>query len=69
MGGYVDNDISSKVTHLVTNLCSGERYNYAVTFDVCILSEDWIYDAWKKRNIVGFEATEKDFVSYNVHGD
>lgn len=64
MGGSVRKDLDEqfKVTHLIAKLYGGEKCHYAVTFNIPIMSENWIYDAWQNRNVVGFDAGDSDFV-------
>ncbi|KAL6960096.1 Protein T2 [Sarracenia purpurea var. burkii] len=63
MGGSVRKEMHCKVTHLIAKLCSGEKYFYAMTFRVPVVSETWVHDAWKYRDVIGFNAAENDFVS------
>ena len=64
MGGSVRKEMHCKVTHLIAKLCSGEKYFYAMTFRVPVVSETWVHDAWKNRDVIGFNAAENDFVSW-----
>lgn len=63
MGGRVRKETNSETTHLVAKICKGEKYSYAMLFNVPVVSETWLYDAWEKRNVVGFNAADPDFVS------
>ncbi|XP_065214555.1 protein ECT2 isoform X12 [Planococcus citri] len=63
MGGSVRKEMHCKVTHLIAKLCSGEKYFYAMTFRVPVVSEMWVHDAWQNRNVIGFNAAENDFIS------
>ena len=62
MGGSVLKDISSpRVTHLVTDSCRGEKYRYASTFSIPVMSTEWIKDAWNHRKDVEFTAHSSKF--------
>lgn len=50
MGGSIQREMSGKVTHLVANRCIGDKYQYAVTFRVPVVSVDWIHGAWEQRD-------------------
>ena len=50
------------MTHLVTDSCRGERYRYASTFGIPVMSGEWIKSAWTHRNDFNFKATQIKFV-------
>jgi twin BRCT domain len=50
MGGSIQREMSGKVTHLVANRCIGDKYQYAVTFRVPVVSVNWIHRAWEERD-------------------
>ncbi|XP_011502842.1 PREDICTED: protein ECT2 isoform X2 [Ceratosolen solmsi marchali] len=50
MGGSIRKEMGSKVTHLIANCCGGEKYRYAVTFRVPIMSMNWVTALWDMRN-------------------
>ena len=56
MGGSIRKEIVSKVTHLIANSCGSEKYRYAITFRVPIMSVGWVHNAWAMRTQVGFNA-------------
>lgn len=63
MGGSVLKDVNTpRVTHLVTDSCRGERYRYASTFGIPVMSGEWIKSAWKNRQNSDFKATHNKFV-------
>ena len=64
MGGSVIKDVkSTRLTHLVTDVCRGDKYRYASTFGIPVMSISWVKDAWQNhQNDVNFKATETDFV-------
>jgi len=62
MGGSIRRDMVSKVTHLIANTCGGERYQYAVTFRVPVMSETWVYAMWEKRNEKALSAVSEEMV-------
>lgn len=61
MGGSIRKELNSKVTHLICNSSSGEKYQYAMTFRLTVIRACWVYDAWEQRNDPSFSATEKLF--------
>ncbi|XP_059478644.1 protein ECT2 [Neocloeon triangulifer] len=50
MGGSLQRDMSKLTTHLIAARCSGEKYQYANTFRVPIVSVDWLHDIYEQRN-------------------
>uniref|UniRef100_A0A8C6YTS3 Epithelial cell transforming 2 n=1 Tax=Nothoprocta perdicaria TaxID=30464 RepID=A0A8C6YTS3_NOTPE len=61
MGGIIRRDFSSKVTHLVANTTSGDKFRIAVSLGTPIMKAEWIYKAWEKRNEIDFCAADDDF--------
>ncbi|XP_055841169.1 protein ECT2 isoform X2 [Episyrphus balteatus] len=61
MGGGIRKDMNSKVTHLISNVSGGEKYQYAKTFRLTVLRSQWVHDAWEKRDEPQFLATAEDF--------
>jgi hypothetical protein len=50
MGGSVVKDVTAaRMTHLVTDSCRGEKYRYASTFGIPVMSRDWLMSAWDNR--------------------
>ena len=45
----------------ITRHCKGEKYTYASTFDINIMQEAWVLQAWEKRHESGFTANEEKF--------
>ncbi|PSN46974.1 hypothetical protein C0J52_11128 [Blattella germanica] len=66
MGGSIRKDMVAKVTHLIANGCGGEKYQYAVTFRLPVMSEAWVYSLWEKRNEVPLSATSEEMMSYKL---
>lgn len=64
MGGSIRKDMGAKVTHLIANSRGGEKYLYAATFRVPIMSEAWVTACWEQRNNVGVTATQPEFMCY-----
>lgn len=65
MGGSIRKNISQKVTHLIANFCSGEKYQYAAVFRVPAMDPQWVYASWEKRNDVHFKSTEDAFMVFH----
>ena len=63
MGGSVKNEIKGNVTHLLAYSSTGEKYQYANTFNIPIMSEDWVHAAWAHRDEVGTRAGTETMVS------
>ncbi|XP_063902868.1 protein ECT2 isoform X4 [Zophobas morio] len=63
MGGSIRKNISQKVTHLIANVCGGEKYRYAAIFRVPVMDPQWVYASWQKRNEMNFSATLDVFVA------
>ena len=67
MGGSVQREVGMKTTQLLAVSSIGEKYQYATTFSIPVLTEAWVTAAWDKRNIVGYRATSKeDFINYRL---
>lgn len=63
MGGSVRKDMSCRITHLIAKEGGGDKYYYALTFRVPVVMDSWVYQAWENKHIVGFQASDTDFVS------
>lgn len=64
MGGSVRKDFDcNKITHLLASKVGGEKYQYAVTFNIPVMSASWVYSAWEKRHELGVRATDSSMVS------
>jgi len=60
MGGSIRKDFDySRITHLIANKVGGEKYQYAVTFNIPVMSASWVHTAWENRHDQNFKATEK----------
>jgi hypothetical protein len=62
MGGSIRRDMVSKVTHLIANSCGGDKYQYAVTFRVPVMSETWVHATWEKRKETTISAASEEMV-------
>lgn len=49
MGGSIRKDMVAKVTHLIANCCGGDKYQYATTFKVPVMSQNWVTACWDQR--------------------
>lgn len=61
MGGSIRKDMNSKVTHLICNASEGDKYRYAMLFNLTVVRPAWINEAWNKRDQPKFLATSSDF--------
>ncbi|XP_067014278.2 protein ECT2 [Anabrus simplex] len=66
MGGSIRKDMASKVTHLIANSCGGEKYRYAMTFCVPIMSEAWVDACWEKRDCPGVSAVSEEMMEQKL---
>lgn len=65
MGGSIRKEMGRKVTHLIANCCGGEKYRYAVTFRVPIMSMNWVNTLWNARDDVSSYSNNEELVSYS----
>lgn len=61
MGGSIRKELNSRVTHLICNSSSGEKYQYAMTFRLVVVRAGWVYEAWEQRNNPNFSVSEGEF--------
>ncbi|CAL4094312.1 unnamed protein product [Meganyctiphanes norvegica] len=66
MGGSVKNEINEKVTHLLAHSSTGEKYQYAVTFNIPVMGEDWVKAAWAHRDEVQIRANSEAMNKYKL---
>ena len=63
MGGSVRKDFDcSKITHLIASKVGGEKYQYAVTFKIPVMSALWVRLAWEQRHELGIRSTDYSLV-------
>lgn len=62
MGGSIRKDMVAKVTHLIANSCGGDKYQYANTFKVPIMSQSWVNALWDDRHNLQSTATKEDLI-------
>ena len=67
MNGSIRKEMDRKVTHLVANSLGGEKYKYATTFNIPIMSESWVTSAWENRHVVGYSCKNSEIVSNNYY--
>ncbi|KZC06654.1 Protein ECT2, partial [Dufourea novaeangliae] len=67
MGGSIRKEMGAKVTHLIANCCGGDKYRYAVTFRVPIMSMDWVTALWNaKDDISNYGNNEELITTYKL---
>ncbi|XP_071084886.1 protein ECT2-like isoform X1 [Haliotis cracherodii] len=66
MAGSVRKDINTKVTHLVANCGGSQKYRFAVSVGIPIMSEDWVHRAWAERENTDLKADCKKMMLYRV---
>ena len=62
MGGSIRKEMGAKVTHLIANCCVGEKYRYAVTFRVPIMSVNWVTALWSMKDDITCYSTNEELV-------
>lgn len=63
MGGSIRKEFDcNKITHLIANRVGGEKYQYAVTFNIPVMSASWVHSAWEKRHELGVRAIDSSVV-------
>ncbi|KAH0949346.1 hypothetical protein HN011_009987 [Eciton burchellii] len=58
MGGSIRKDMGLRVTHLITSHCSGEKYRYADTFGLPIMSIEWVTALWDAKDNITIHAED-----------
>ncbi|XP_012254951.2 protein ECT2 isoform X2 [Athalia rosae] len=67
MGGSIRKEMGVKVTHLIANCCGGDKYRYAVTFRVPIMSMDWVTALWDARDdLTSFGSNDKLIAAHKL---
>lgn len=64
MGGSIRKEMGVKVTHLIANCCGGEKYKYAVTFRVPIMSMNWVTALWDRKHDTKTFGNNEELVSF-----
>jgi hypothetical protein len=63
MGGSIRKEFDcNKITHLIANKVGGEKYQYAVTFNIPVMSASWVHLAWEKRHDLSVRAIDSTMV-------
>ncbi|XP_024892494.1 protein ECT2-like isoform X6 [Temnothorax curvispinosus] len=63
MGGSIRKEMGIKVTHLIANHCSGEKYRYADTFGLPIMSIDWVIALWNAKDDISKYANDENLIA------
>ncbi|XP_076033603.1 protein ECT2-like isoform X2 [Oratosquilla oratoria] len=66
MGGSVKNELSERVTHLLAHSSTGEKYQYAVTFSIPVMGEDWVNASWAHRDEIGARADSEALMKHRL---
>ncbi|XP_070173283.1 protein ECT2-like [Littorina saxatilis] len=66
MGGSVRRDMTPKVTHLIANCTGGEKYKYAMTMGMPIMSGQWVEQLWEQRYNLDIMADSEAMMDYKV---
>lgn len=62
MGGSIRKEMGAKVTHLIANCCGGDKYRYAVTFRVPIMSMEWVTALWNAKDDISSYGNNEELV-------
>lgn len=62
MGGSIRKEMGAKVTHLIANCCGGDKYRYAVTFRVPVMSMDWMTALWNAKDDISSYGNNEELV-------
>ncbi|XP_076289622.1 protein ECT2-like isoform X2 [Lasioglossum baleicum] len=63
MGGSIRKEMGAKVTHLIANCCGGDKYRYAVTFRVPVMSMDWVTALWNAKNDISIYGNNEELIT------
>ncbi|XP_050532431.1 protein ECT2 isoform X2 [Daktulosphaira vitifoliae] len=63
MGGSFRENINHKTTFLVSGYACSAKSQYAYLHEIPVVNSSWLYEAWKRRDELGFLATNSAFVS------
>ncbi|KAI8498895.1 Protein T2 [Branchiostoma belcheri] len=66
MGGSIRKDFSTKVTHLVANSTSGDKYRVAVSLGTPIMTEEWVHQSWQRRHSPAALSTDEEMLKYKM---
>ncbi|XP_066266141.1 protein ECT2-like isoform X1 [Branchiostoma lanceolatum] len=66
MGGSIRKDFSTKVTHLVANSTSGDKYRVAVSLGTPIMTEEWVHQSWQRRHTPAALGTDEEMLKYKM---
>lgn len=64
MGGSIRKEMGAKVTHLIANCCGGDKYRYAVTFRVPIMSMEWVTALWNAKDDISSYGNNEELVIF-----
>lgn len=64
MGGSIRKEMGAKVTHLIANCCGGDKYRYAVTFRVPIMSMEWVAALWNAKDDISSYGNNEELVIF-----
>ncbi|XP_064092134.1 protein ECT2-like [Macrobrachium nipponense] len=67
MGGSIKNEIRESVTHLLAYASMGEKYQYAITFNIPVMGEEWVKAAWAHRDEVGARGDTEAMMKYKLN--
>ncbi|XP_050428638.1 protein ECT2 isoform X2 [Adelges cooleyi] len=63
MGGSFRENINHKTTFLVSGYACSAKSQYAYLHEIPVVGSSWLHEAWKRRNELGFLASNSSFVS------
>ncbi|KAI0240758.1 Protein ECT2 [Lamellibrachia satsuma] len=66
MGGSIRKDFSFRITHLVANCTSGEKFRTAVSMGTPIMHMEWVFKTWEQCNDIEVSAIDEKFMSHKL---
>ncbi|XP_063967106.1 protein ECT2-like [Lytechinus pictus] len=66
MAGSIRKDYGPRVTHLVANSSSSEKYRVAVSLGTPIMTKEWIHATWDRRHQQDCGATSEEMLKYKM---
>ncbi|XP_071950219.1 protein ECT2-like [Antedon mediterranea] len=66
MGGSVRREFTSKVTHLIANTPSGNKYKAAVSLGTPVMTQQWVHETWKNRDDISISSLSDKMMMYKM---
>lgn len=66
MGGSIRKDFSFRITHLVANCTSGDKFRTAVSMGTPIMHMNWVLKTWELCSDIDASATDEKFMCHKL---